>query len=277
MSKMDNSNNDPTNWDDPANFDPMYEKRPGKTTIQIFRDAYGSDYPEEVEPHSFITKTDLTCITHWLGIGPGDVLVDLGCGSGGPGLWLARETGANLIGVDFSPKAIEQANQHIADFGLVGRARFLVGNLCETGLPESSCDGAMSIDVLMFLPDIAAAMKEISRILKPGARLVFTAIEGRNAVIYRLPLQNNGFDVEIYEEKPNWRSRVLVLYERAIAEQAAIIEESGDSGRVLIDEAKAFLPDGLVNTRHVIVVGKKVSEKGKETPRNHKVMREAVR
>ena len=257
---MDNSNNDPINWDNPANFDPMYEKRGGKTICQIYRDAYGSDYPEDLELHSFITKTDLTRIVYWLGIGPGDVLVDLGCGSGGPGLWLARETGANLIGVDFSPKAIEQANQLIADFGLVERARFLVGNLCETGLPECSCDGAISIDVLMFMPDIAAAMKEISRILKPGARLVFTAIEGKDAEIYRLPLLDNGFDVEVYEEKPNWRSRQLVLYERAIAEQAAIIEESGAGGQVLIDEAKYLLADGLVNTRHMIVVGKRVSE-----------------
>jgi ubiquinone/menaquinone biosynthesis C-methylase UbiE len=260
MSEMDNSNFDPTNLNDPANFDPIYEKRLGKTNFQIWREAYGSDYPEEIEPHSFITKTDLKRIVHWLGIGPGDVLVDLGCGGGGPGLWFARETGANLVGVDFSSTAIEQANQRIADFGLVGRARFQVGNLCETGLPERSCDGAISIDVLMFMPEIAAAMKEISRILRPGARFVFTAFEGRDAEIYRLPLLNNGFDVEIYEEKPNWRSRQVVLYERTVAEQAAIIEELGDGGRALIDEAKFFLADGLVNTRHVIVVGKRASK-----------------
>jgi len=257
---MGNQNSNPTNWLDPANYNPVYKKRPGKTTIQTFRDAYGSDYPEDVEPHSFITKTDLAHIVHWLGIGPGDVLIDLGCGRGGPGLWLARETGANLIGVDLSINAIELANQRIADFGLVGRARYLVGNLCETGLPDLSCDGAVSIDVLMYLPDIVPAIKEISRILRPGARLVFTAFEGRDAEIYRQPLLDNGFEVELYEEKPNWRSRQLVLYERTVAEQAAILEELGDGAQTLIEEAKDLLADGLVNARHVIVVAKKASE-----------------
>jgi cyclopropane fatty-acyl-phospholipid synthase-like methyltransferase len=45
--------------------------------------------------------------------GPGAVLsrgqdlTELGCGRGGPGLWLARELDVGLTGVDFSPVAVE--------------------------------------------------------------------------------------------------------------------------------------------------------------------------
>jgi len=53
-------------------------------------------------------------------LAPGQTLVDLGCGRGGPGLWLAREAGALLIGVDFSPVAADQATHRAVLFGLTG-------------------------------------------------------------------------------------------------------------------------------------------------------------
>ena len=36
----------------------------------------------------------------WLDMSPGSLLVDLACGRGGPGLWLARQIGAALVGVE---------------------------------------------------------------------------------------------------------------------------------------------------------------------------------
>ena len=44
-----------------------------------------------------------------LRVEPGATLVDVGCGRGKPGLWLSRETGAALIGVDWSPVAVASA------------------------------------------------------------------------------------------------------------------------------------------------------------------------
>ena len=35
-------------------------------------------------------------------------VVDLGCGKGGPGLWVARELGVRLMGIDIVAEAIEQ-------------------------------------------------------------------------------------------------------------------------------------------------------------------------
>ena len=42
-------------------------------------------------------------------VGPGQAMLDLACGRGGVGLWLARATGAQLTGVDFSPVGITAA------------------------------------------------------------------------------------------------------------------------------------------------------------------------
>src|SRR6266536_1839389 len=65
--------------------------------------------PAEVEPFSFVSASLLRHVLQAADLGPGQTLADLGCGRGGPGLWLAREAGASLVGVDFSPVAVEQA------------------------------------------------------------------------------------------------------------------------------------------------------------------------
>ena len=86
--------------------------------------------PAQVEPFSFVSAGLLRHVLQAAGLAPGQTLADLACGRGGPGLWLARETGASLVGVDFSPVAVEQATHRAALFGLAGRARF--------GVPPSS-------------------------------------------------------------------------------------------------------------------------------------------
>ena len=89
------------------------------------------DLPPEVQPFSFVSAALLRHVARALRLSPGQTLADLGCGRGGPGLWLARETGVSLVGVDFSPVAIDQATRRAALFGVTAKARFVVGDLTE--------------------------------------------------------------------------------------------------------------------------------------------------
>ena len=50
-------------------------------------------------PLSYITLTALQRIAHELAVVAGGTIVNLGCGSGGPGLWVARATGVVLVGI----------------------------------------------------------------------------------------------------------------------------------------------------------------------------------
>ena len=72
---------------------------------QLAAQAYGEDYPAEVQPWGGTTWWLLGRYVSELRVGPGQQLVDLACGRGGPGLWVARATGADLIGIDWSPVA----------------------------------------------------------------------------------------------------------------------------------------------------------------------------
>src|SRR3712207_6416933 len=90
----------------PASGDTYSSRHPrdfeSPTSRRARREVYASDYPEDARPRSFITLSELRRIAGDLHIGWGQTIVDLGCGWGGPGLWVARETGAGLVGIDLS-------------------------------------------------------------------------------------------------------------------------------------------------------------------------------
>ena len=140
----------------------------------LWQRAMGDDYPVDVDPSS-CTRSLLAHILEMLALRPGDLLVNLGCGRGGPGLWLARETRARLVGLDFSPKGIALAIRTAERFALPTPAQFRVASFDATGLPDASADGVVSVDALPFAPDRDAALRELRRVLRPGARAVFTA------------------------------------------------------------------------------------------------------
>jgi cyclopropane fatty-acyl-phospholipid synthase-like methyltransferase len=186
-------------------------------------------------------------------------LVDLGCGRGGPGLWLAQSQGALLIGVDFSAVAVQQATNRAALFGLADRARFVVGDLAATGLRAGIADAVVSIDALHFATDAAAAAGEARRLLRPGGRLVLTNWQPRSPVDPQLPsrmridwaatLRSAGFAEVRVESRPEWHDLFTRVFQVAL--------DLGDPGEdvglaSLQDEARQALP-----TAHLVdrVVG----------------------
>jgi len=151
---------------------------------------------------------------------------------------VARATGASLIGVDLSPVAVAEAAARAADFGLAGHARFLAGSFADTGLPDASCDGAVSGDALFYGPDYGATMREIARMLRPGARLAFSSWElDRPSPLlragpipdYRPHLEAAGFAVEVYEEAEEWEPRWRAVFAGFRAHHAELVGERGAS------------------------------------------------
>jgi ubiquinone/menaquinone biosynthesis C-methylase UbiE len=142
---------------------------------RLWSEAMGEQYPAEVDPFSSCSWWLLGQLVAGLRPRPGGRLVDLGCGRGGPGLWLARALSVDLIGVDFSPVAVRLAAARAAAFVPAGRARFHQATFERTDLPDACADAVVSVDALPFAEDRAAALREVRRILVPGGRLAFTA------------------------------------------------------------------------------------------------------
>ncbi len=234
-------------WKLNKTFNNLYKGQIKSQTFRnIFRDVYGDDYAEEADPSSFVTITDLRRFANSISLEKDDAIVDLACGCGGPGLWIARQIGANLTGIDISTIAIDQANKRINDFGLSGKAHFQLGDFTATGLPDAEYDGAISVDALVLVINKAAALREVARILRKGAYFVFTTWEGNFIELvkdHHSLLTNAGFSIEVYEETKDWEPRQRAVYERILAEKDTLIEEMGKS------ESKGWLLDARLNLR----------------------------
>lgn len=224
-------------------YDAVYEAIPrSPTLLRLWKEhAAGQDYPDAFSHISFITLEDLRHLARALRLSEGSTFADLACGMGGPGLWVARETGARLVGVDFSRVAVARAAERAEAAGLNSVARFQSGSFAETGLETASMDAAMSVDALQYAPDKRAAIREFARLVRPGARLAFFAFEldpersrdlpiiGDNPVEdYRPLLDEAGFRVLAYEETPRWHDRLFAAYGAVIDAQQALREEMGE-------------------------------------------------
>lgn len=226
-----------------AGYDAVYGSLPNSPTLRRLWHEHAErlEYPEEFGHIGFTTLAELRRIAGELRLGPGDTLADLGCGMAGPALWVARETGARLIGIDVSPVAVKEASARAEEFGLAGQANFVVGSFADSGLETDWADGAMSEDALQYAPDKQAALSEAARILRPGGRLVFTAFEldperaanlpflGADPVDdYRPALVKAGFSVEVYEEVPGWPEPMTATYSAVLKAREALTREMGE-------------------------------------------------
>jgi SAM-dependent methyltransferase len=191
---------------------------------RLFTECLG--VPPEVGPSNVVPLSGLQEVAAAVLLEPGAVLVDVACGRGGPGMWISRETGADLTGIDFSAEAIAQASQRRALFGLEAKATFAVGTLDATGLSAGIADAVICIDAFQFAPDRVAAAAEIRRVLRPGGRVVLTSWEALEpndeSVSERIrsldlagSLRAAGFDAVHVEDKSEWLDVERVLWETA--------------------------------------------------------------
>ena len=82
-------------------FDRAHEGRARASFLwRVSNCAYGADCPSELQAWGMTTWWTLGRFVSGLRLSPDELLLDLACGRGGVGLWLARALNVNLIGVD---------------------------------------------------------------------------------------------------------------------------------------------------------------------------------
>lgn len=224
-------------------YNAVYDALPrGETFNRLWRThAYRNDFPEQFAHIGFLTVPEAQRMRELLQIRPDDVLADLACGAGGPGLWMAAQSGASLIGVDPSPCGLVAARARAREVGLAGRARFHEGTFEQTRLPDGAADAVMSVDALQYAPGKRAAVTEFFRVLRSGRRLAFIAFEVDPANVagvpilgidpvpdYRPLLEAAGFSIEAYEETPDWQQRVNAAFGAIVDASVTLAAEMGE-------------------------------------------------
>lgn len=100
---------------------------------------------------------------------PGQDVLDIGSGIGGPARFVANRTGARVTGIDLTPGYVSLAADLSRMTGLGGLTRFVVGSALRMPFDDDSFDCAMILHVGMNLPDKAALMSEAARVLRGGS------------------------------------------------------------------------------------------------------------
>ena len=238
---------------------------------RLYLEAFGEEYPIDEATDGYVTRTELRILADALAVGPGDNVVDLGCGRGGPGLWVARTTGASLVGIDVSQPALESASMKARQLGLADRTSYKLARFDATGLDTASIHGAISIDVVWAIPDKQAGFFEVARILRSDARFAFTDWErdlsppGYPAPIkdYRHLLEAAGFELQFHQLNPEADEKRRIFYEKMLDHQAELLKVlDRKTAESTLREAKGWLGqldgvDYLKYSRRVLMVARK--------------------
>lgn len=205
-----------------------------------------------------------------LGAKAGEEILDVGCGQG----YFAREIrqiGAIVLGVDVAGELIKIAKDQAAK-----NEKYLVlsaENL--TGLINNRFDAAICVLALQNIKNLQAAVSEISRVLKPGGRLVVVL----NHPTFRIPNASSWG----YDEKANTQYRRVDGYMSEISQEVDMTQGIADVKKKKFTYSfhhplqvyfKAFAKAGLAVTRLEEWTSHKISDKGPRKAAEDKARKE---
>lgn len=103
---------------------------------------------------------------------PGQKILDVGCGVGGPMRAIASHSRANVVGITINDYQVKRATLHNKKAGLDSLCEVVCGNFLQMPFADNSFDGAYSIEATCHAPKLEEVYAEVFRVLKPGALYV---------------------------------------------------------------------------------------------------------
>ena len=120
----------------------------------------------------------------WFDPQPGERMLDVGCGTGVNALAIAKLVmpGGKVIGIDNSEAMLKLAREKAA----ADNVEYRLMAAEQMDFPDSSFDGVVCTQVLGYLPDPVAAIRNLLRVVKPTGR-VFIAETDWDTLSYSIP------------------------------------------------------------------------------------------
>lgn len=120
---------------------------------------------------SLVKEVEWELILDLLRPGPGEFLLDAGCGTGVFTMDMLS-CGARVVGLDLSLSMIRRARQKARS----SRLHILSADILNLPFPENTFDKTVSITALEFIPDAQRAVKELFRVTRKGGTVVVATL-----------------------------------------------------------------------------------------------------
>jgi ubiquinone/menaquinone biosynthesis C-methylase UbiE len=157
---------------DSSNF---YNLTYGHFANPVLEEIRQETFGEDIGQNSWLTADEYRQYLNGLELNTASYVLDIGSGSGGPVLFLARTVGCQVTGLEINPSSTTAANEWAHSLGLGSRVHFQQGD-ASRALPfeDHSFTAVICIDSINHLPGRLQVLKEWYRVLRPGGRLLFT-------------------------------------------------------------------------------------------------------
>jgi SAM-dependent methyltransferase len=153
----------------------LYDNAYAHYDAEVYRQIRVETYGEDLGQTSWVSTKESDEIPRTLGLAPTSYALEIGCGSGRYALQVAATMGCRILGVDVNGPGIHTANQLAAARNMSAQVRFEIGDASKKlSFGDSTFDAVFSNDSLCHVPGRPAVLRELSRVLKPGGRILFS-------------------------------------------------------------------------------------------------------
>lgn len=136
-------------------------------------------------------------------------VLDAGCGSANHAIRMAKK-GYNITAIDFSDSVLKIAQQNLTELELLDNVTLKQEDLTALSFADNSFDIAYCWGVLMHIPDVETAIKELCRVVKPGGYIIVSETNEKSAetftrrVLAPLASKNNNKTIKTERGIENW-------------------------------------------------------------------------
>lgn len=102
----------------------------------------------------------------------GEKVLDAGCGIGGTAIWIAKNVGAEVTGINICKDQLDIARGLVDKHGIDNKIQFVEGDFVRMDFPDNTFDVVYGLESICYAKDKGDFVREAWRVLRNGGRLV---------------------------------------------------------------------------------------------------------